>query len=69
MFRRTQQTEESHRAVALADAVLPHDVKNPQPDGVAIAATARQPCQREPREPPAGRVFCATRLHENEAKT
>jgi hypothetical protein len=51
-----------HRTVALADAVLAHDVEDPQADGIAVAAAAGQPRQRQPREPPAGRVLGAARL-------
>ena len=42
----------AHRAVPLADAVLAHDVEDAVPDGVAVAAAARQPRQRHAREPP-----------------
>ena len=48
--------------MALPDAVLPHDVEDPQADGVAVAAAAGQPRQRQPREPPAGGVLGAARL-------
>ena len=56
-----------HRAVPLADAVLPHDVENPQADGVAVTAAAGQTRQRQPRKPPARRVLGAPRLQPDAA--
>ena len=46
----------AHRAVSLLDAVGAHDVEDAHADVVAVAAAARQACQRQPRKQAAQRV-------------
>ena len=61
-YTRFPPPNSAHRPVALADAVVAHDVQDAHADVVAVAAAARQPGEREARVQPAPGVGGGARL-------
>lgn len=57
------QIQETDRAMAFSDAVLPHDVQNPHPDGIPVATSAGESPQRKASQVSILRIGAPTRLH------